>query len=110
MTYNEVINKLSMEMALALGDFYYLDTCKIYIQQALAIGIDHFTKDMEEVIAMDLLGREVGRYKSILDAERQLGVRECNIHQVLAGKNHTAGGYMFVRSKDKELIPAKKTA
>lgn len=110
MTQNEVINKLSIEMAIALGNLDTLQTCRIYIQMALSIGIDHFTKDMEEVIAMDDTGREVGRYKSILDAERNLGVRECNIHQVLSGRNHTAGGYLFIRTKDKELIPAKKTA
>lgn len=110
MTQNEVINKLSMEMALALGDLDTLQTCRIYIQMALSIGIDHFTKNSEEIIALDHEGREVGRYKSILEIERTLGVKESNVHHVLAGRNHTAGGYIFIRTKDKELIPAKKTA
>jgi hypothetical protein len=110
MTHNEVINKLSMEMALALGDLDTLQTCRVYIQMALTIGINHFTKNMEEIIALDSEGREVGRYRSIMEIEKALGVKESNVHHVLAGRNHTAGGYIFIRSKDKELIPAKKTA
>lgn len=97
-------------MALALGELDHLQTCRTYIQMALSIGIDHFTKNMEEIIAMDPQGREVGRYKNILEIERELGVKESNVHHVLAGRNHTAGGYIFIRSKDKELIPSRKTA
>ena len=105
MTQGEIINKLSMECALALGELNHLQTIRTYIQMALSIGIDHFRKEMEEIVVLDMHGVECGRYKSIMDAERKLGIREANIHQVLSGQNHTAGGFMFMRAKDYELVP-----
>jgi len=105
MTHMEVINKLAGEMTRITGEIEHIDTYRWFIRQALDIGITHFTQNSEEVIAMTKAGVEVGRFKSVLDAEKKLGVRECNIHQVLSGSNHTAGGYIFIRSKDWHLIP-----
>lgn len=110
MTQNEVINKLSMEMALDLGDLDTLQTCRIYIQMALYIGIEHYTKEMEEVIMMDHFGIEIARYKSAQDASEKTGINRPSISEVMSGKIHSAGGFIFMKSKDKELIPAKKTA
>lgn len=110
MTQGEVINKLSIEMALALGDLDTLQTCRTYIQMALMIGIEHFTKDMEEIIVLTKNGEEVTRLKSVTEGELKLGIRQACISDCLAGRQHTAGGYMFIKAKDKELIPAKKTA
>jgi hypothetical protein len=106
MTVSEVVNKLALELSFRTGHFEDLKINKEYLNMALMVGIEHFTVDMEEVIAMTKEGAEVGRFKSILDAERKLGVKECNIHQVLAGRNHTAGGYCFIRTKDKILVKA----
>lgn len=104
MTVDSVVKKLALEMAFITGRTEDMKIYKQYLQMALTIGIDHFTKEMVEIVAMDTEGTEIGRYKSVLEAERKLGVREANIHQVLSGRNHTAGGYMFIRSKDKILI------
>ena len=110
MTYGEVINKLSLEMALALGDLDTRQTCATYLQMALTIGTEHFTREMEEVIALNKWGEEQGRFKGVRDASLKLGIPRGNIYNVLEGKRPTAGGFIFIRSKDKELIPAKKTA
>lgn len=110
MTQDEVINKLSMEMAITVGDFDNLNTYKWYIRQALAIGIEHFTKDMEEVIQMDRFGEEIARYKGVTDASNKIGIRQGDISAVLNGVQHTAGGFIFMKTKDKELVPVKKTA
>ena len=110
MTQNEVINKLSMEMALAVGDMKYLETYRWYIRQALVIGCDHFSVDMEEIIQMDRNGVEIARYKSIGEASRKTGLFHSNISDVVNSKQHSAGGFLFVKTKDKELVPAKKTA
>jgi hypothetical protein len=110
MTQNEVINKLSMEMALALGDLDTLQTCKIYIQMALSIGIEHFTRDMDEVIAYTTNGTEIGRFKSVQDAADKIGLRAELITAVLNGRQCTTGGMMFMKTKDKYLIPSKKSA
>lgn len=110
MTQNEIINKLSMELAVKVGDFDNLNTFRWYIRQALAIGIEHFTVDMEEIIQLTHSGEEVGRYKSTREASNETGIDRRNIYHVLEGSAHTAGGFLFIRAKDKELIPAKKIA
>jgi hypothetical protein len=110
MTQNEVINKLSMEMALALGDLDTLRTCRIYIQMALSIGIEHFHVLEEEIIVLDKDGVECGRFKGLADAEKVLGINKASICKCLNGERHSAGGLMFIKTKDKELIPVKKTA
>jgi len=110
MTQSEVINKLSMEMAIALGDLDTLHTCRHYLSMALSIGIEHFTVTMEEIVAMDFEGVERGHYKSVTDAGEKLGLYAENITAVLNGRQHSAGGFLFIRARDKELVPAKKTA
>jgi hypothetical protein len=99
-----------MEMAVALGDLDKLQTCQYYIQKALAIGIEHFTADMEEIIMMDQFGEEMEIFKSISDASSKTGIRQGDISSVITGIQHTAGGFIFMKSKDKELVPAKKIA
>jgi hypothetical protein len=110
MTQGEVINKLSVEMAVKLEDFDKLNICRKYIQMALAVGVEHFTKDMEEIIQMDRFGVEIARFKGITDASIKIGMRQGDISAVLTGQQHTAGGFIFMKSKDKELVPRQKTA
>jgi hypothetical protein len=110
MTQNEVINKLSMEMAVALGDLDHLDTCRFYIQLALVIGAEQYGLDGEEIIQMDTAGLEIRRFKSIRKASEILGIDRRNISHVLNGDYHTVGGFMFMKARDKERLPAKKTA
>ena len=110
MTLSEVINKLSMEQAIALGDLDTLQTCRIYIQMALMVGVEHFTKDMEEIVVMNKQGEEVARFKSVSECEAKLGIPQNQISSALNGYQHSAGGFLFMKLKDKELIPAKKTA
>jgi len=107
MLQSTVINKLSLECAVALGDLDHLQTIHIYIQMALSIGVEHYTKDMEEIVVMDTHGVEAGRYKSISEAVKELGIRQGDISAVLTSRQHTAGGYMFMKTKDYELVPRK---
>lgn len=75
-----------------------------YIQMALSIGLEHFSKDMEEVYAFNKWGREVGCFKSVRDASKKLGIPAHYISNMLSGRQSTAGGLIFVRSKDVELV------
>jgi hypothetical protein len=110
MIMSDVINKISRDMALETGNFYDLAIYRKYIQMALVVGIEHFYSDMEEVIAMDHEGREIGRYKSTQDAAEKLGLDRRDVSRVIQGVRHSCGGYLFIKTRDKELIPAKKTA
>lgn len=110
MTVNEVVEKLSMEMAVALGELDHLPTCRRYIRMALAVGIEHFTKDSEEIVVMNYSGDELYRFKSTREAEAKLGINRRNIGHVLSGAAHSAGGFIFMKAKDKELIKVKKIA
>jgi hypothetical protein len=108
MIQSEVINKLSRECCLAMGDFDYFKTVRTYIQMALSIGIEHYTKDMEEVVAMYKDGVEAGRFKSEKEAADKLGITYQNIAAVLQGRQHTAGGLLFMRTRDYELVERNK--
>jgi len=108
MIQSEVIDKLARECCLALGDFDHFMTVRTYIQMALSIGIEHYTKDMEEVVAIYRDGVEAGRFKSIKDASDKLGIAYQNISTVLEGRQHTAGGLMFMKTKDYELVEREK--
>jgi hypothetical protein len=110
MTQNEVINRLSLELAVKVGDFDNLNTYRWFIRQALVIGTDHFTRDMEEIVQMDQFGKEIDRFKGVTDCSRKTGIRQGDISAVLTGIQHSAGGFLFIKAKDKELIPIKKTA
>jgi hypothetical protein len=104
MIQREVVNKIAMEMAHRLGDFEHLKTCKFYINMAITIGTEYFTRQMEEIVAMKCDGIEVGRFRSIVEASDNLGICQQNIRDVINGRHHTAGGLIFMKTKDKELI------
>ena len=87
MLQSEVINKLSRECCIAMGTFDYFKTVKIYIQMALAVGVDHFSKEMEEVVALDMNGVEAGRFKSVQEAADKLGIKQSGIMNNLAGRS-----------------------
>ena len=108
MLQSEVINKLSKELCLAQGSFDHFQNNRIYIQMALSIGVEHYTKDMEEVVAMDRNGVACGRYKGVTDAAKELGVRQSDISAVLTGTQHSTGGFLFMKVKDYELVPREK--
>ena len=100
MTIDEVTNKLTFELVTQTGHLEDREICWQYIRYALIIGIEHFTKEMKEVIALDKLGNEVGRYKGVREASVKLKISRGNIYQVLEEKRHTAGGLIFVKNKD----------
>lgn len=104
MLQSKVVHKLSMECAIALGDLDHLQTIRIYIQMALAIGVEHYTKDMEEIVAMDYEGVVCGSWKCVTEASEKLGIRQSDISAVLTGRQHSAGGYLFMKTKDYELV------
>lgn len=53
----------------------------------------------QPVIQYDLVGNEIGRYKSMREAERQTGVRAGNISGCCLGYLRTAGGYTWKYAK-----------
>jgi hypothetical protein len=87
-----------------MGDFKYHKTVKTYIQMALAVGVEHYTVRMEEIVALDKNGIEAGRFKSLSDAHNKLGIDEGSISSVMDGNRQTAGGLKWMRVKDYELI------
>ena len=104
MTHNEVITKLAKEMITVTGETDHYNTYCWFIRQALVIGIEHYTKEMEEIVAMDKWGGEQGRFKGVREASTKLGIPRGNIYQVLEGRRPSAGGFIFIRNKDKFLI------
>jgi hypothetical protein len=104
MTINEVINKLSLEMSFRTGHIEDVRIYKEYLTMALTIGHDHFINCKEEIIAMTRDGVELGRFKSVADAAKKLGLGRTHIQDVLSHRHYSTGGYLFIRSKDKELI------
>jgi len=104
MTREYVINKLTCELVIITGDTDNMVSYRKHIAMALDIGINHFTKDMEEVVALDKWGNETGRFKGVTDAAEKLGIPQPYISAVLSGQQHTAGGYRFIKAKDRILI------
>ena len=104
MLQSEVINKLAKELSLAQGTFDYFKINRTYIQMALTVGIEHFHKKAEEIVVLDKDGVEAGRFKSSYEAEKVLGIDRRHISAVINGLQHTAGGLMFIRTRDYELI------
>jgi hypothetical protein len=88
-----------------MGSFDYHQTVRIYIQMALAVGIDHYSVTMEEVVALDMNGVEAGRFKSVTDASKKLGILQHGITQNLSGRSAWAGGLKWMKVKDYELVP-----
>lgn len=109
MTRNKVINKLTLELVLLTGDTENMATIRRYIGMALDVGINHFTKDMEEVVVLDIFGHELDRFKGVTDAADKMGIKQSYISAVLTGQQHTAGGFRFMKAKDKILIPKTNT-
>lgn len=110
MLQSEVINKLTRECCLALGDFDHFTTVRTYIQMALSIGVEHYTKEMEEVIALYKDGTEAGRFKSITDAANKLGIQQHGISNVLTGRCQLAGGLKFIKARDYDLLPREDSS
>lgn len=100
----EVINKLSRECCLAMGSFDNFKTIKIYIQMALAVGVEHYMVSMEEVVALDMNGKEAGRFKSIQEASDKMGIHQSGIVNNLSGRSAWASGLKWMKVKDYELV------
>ena len=100
----EVIDKLTRECCRAIGDFDYYQTIRIYIQMALSIGVEHYSYEMEEIVAMYRDGSEAGRFKSVHETSDKLGISQGNISECLNGNRHSAGGLIFMKTKDYELV------
>jgi hypothetical protein len=104
MLQSEVIRKLSRECCLAMGSFDYYKTVSTYIQMALAVGVEHYTVRMEEIVALDMNGTEAGRFKSYGEAHAKLGIDEGSISAVIDGHRQTAGGLKWMKVRDYELV------
>lgn len=108
MTIREVVNKLALELAFKTGHIEDIKEYKEKLQMALVIGTEHFINTKEEIIAMNHEGYEVGRFKSIADASLKLGIGRSNIHHVLEKRQYQAGGLIFIKEADMELILRKE--
>jgi hypothetical protein len=108
MTIREVINKLALELAFATGDLENIAHYKKYLRMALVVGTEHFINNKEEIVAMDYEGVEQGRYNSIRDAARKLGLDPSAICKVVNGRSYSHGGYLFIRRKETELVKMLK--
>ena len=112
MTQSEVIDKLSIECHSLVEQFpddkYAI--IRKYIQMALVVGLEHFSTEMKEIVVLDYNGVERGRFKSIQDAANKLGIHSTSITAVVNGRQHTAGGYMFMKKSNYELLrrPSEK--
>lgn len=106
MTQSEAINKLAIEchsLVEQYPDAKYA-TIRKYIQMALVVGLEHFSTNMDEVVALDHNGVELGIFKSTQEASEKLGVYRKNITAVLGGRRPSAGGYRFIKRKDYKLL------
>jgi len=108
MTQSEAINKLAKECCLAIGEFDHFKTIRTYIQMALVIGLEHYDVHDVEIVAMWRDGGEAGRYKSITDASNKLGIARSSIWSVLEGRRVSAGGLIFMRAEDYNLLPREE--
>lgn len=75
---------------------------------ALSIGIEHYTKEMEEIVSLYMDGTEAGRFKSVMEAAEKLGITQSGISNVLTGRCHSAGGLIFMKTRDYELVERNK--
>jgi hypothetical protein len=105
MTRTKVINQLTLELVSLTGAAEHMTTMRRYIEMALDVGINHFTKDMEEIVVLDQYGHEVNRFKGVTDAADKMCIKQACISAVLSGQQHTAGGYRFIKAEDRKLIP-----
>lgn len=56
--------------------------------------------NMKTVFQYDLKGNLLKVWKSTMDIERNLGIKNTNVSSVCLGKSKTAGGYIFRYSKE----------
>ena len=67
-------------------------------------NVSHAVKNnlfrMKKVIQYDLQGNLIKVWKSTMDIERTLGIKNTNVSSVCLGKSKTAGGYIFRYSKE----------
>lgn len=54
-----------------------------------------FNKNRKIVIQYNKNGDKIKQYKSTVDAQKETGIRSCNISQVCNGKAKTAGGFIW---------------
>jgi hypothetical protein len=100
----ECWDKLSRECGLTAANLESYLTVRAYIQIALVVGMEYFTKDMTEVIVINKNGSIQGQYKGITEAAKKLKIQQRDISAVLTGRQKTAGGYKFMRMDDYERI------
>ena len=100
MILDEVVNKLALELMNRTGNIGHAPLYREFLNMAVIIGMEHFTPDMIEIVALLKDGAEAGRYKCTAEASRKLGIAQGNITAVLEGRRHTAGGYLFIRKVD----------
>ena len=104
MTQGEVINKLTSELVAWTGDIVHEPLFRQYITMALDIGVNHFTKDMEEVAMLTKGGLLVKRFRSVSEAVKNTGIRQGDISSVLTGAQHSAKGYLFRKTSPLETL------
>ena len=100
MTFKQAVDAITSEMVLRTGRPEDMVVYREYIGQALIIGMEHFNPNQKEVVSMDQRGRETGRYRSVSEAAKKLGICRQSINKVLSGERHTAGGLIFIESKN----------
>jgi hypothetical protein len=100
MTIEEVTNKLSFEMVILTGHPEDVSIYQQYIQIGIVLGMEYFKKDQQEVIALDDKGVIVGKFRSVTEASKKLGICRQGIVKVLNARAHSAGGLHFVKQKD----------
>lgn len=105
MTRSKIINSLTLELVSLTGDTEHMSTIRRYIEMALDVGINHFTKEMEEIVMVDGFGHEIDRFRCLSEAENKTGIDRRHISLVLLGQRHTAGDCRFIKAKDMVLIP-----
>lgn len=97
MTFEQVIKRLTEEMVLQTGHEEDLQIYQDYIQIAIVIGAELFSKEKGEIVAFDEAGNEVGRFINVNRAARELKLNRQNIDQILKGNRYHSGGYTFIR-------------
>jgi hypothetical protein len=108
MTVDEVVKKLAIELVLETGHTEDFSNYRKIIKRAVVIGTEHFTVKMEEVVAMNREGVEIGRYKSADEAAKKLDIPRGNVFQVLERLRPTAHGLKFIYVRDLELVKREK--
>lgn len=107
MTVDEVTDKISVELALYLDRVGDLPHIKRIVRMAITVGIEYFSKDMEEIMLLNKKGELVKVFKSINDTATVLETDRSIIQRVLAGKRHSIRGYILRKVQNKPLKKIK---